>query len=79
MARKVLFSLKSLLRDAQRRGNVAQNVALPVKIKANSRDKRKLEIGVDIPSRDEIKAIFCAGRQITAAIADRDLRWFAFI
>jgi hypothetical protein len=27
MARKVLSSLKSLLRDAQRRGNVAQNVA----------------------------------------------------
>lgn len=31
MARKVLSSLKSLLRDAQRRGNVAQNVALGVK------------------------------------------------
>ena len=31
MVRKVLSSLKSLLRDAQRRGNVAQNVALSVK------------------------------------------------
>ena len=31
MARKVMGSLKSLLRDAQRRGDVAQNVALAVK------------------------------------------------
>ncbi len=31
MARKVMSSLKSLLKDAQRRGNVAQNVALAVK------------------------------------------------
>jgi integrase len=31
-AKKVLTSLKSLLSDAQRRGNVAQNVALPIKI-----------------------------------------------
>src|SRR5262249_51884074 len=35
MARKVLTSLKSLLRDAKRRGNVAQNVALDVKIAAD--------------------------------------------
>jgi len=86
MARKVLSSLKSLLRDAQRRGNVAQNVALAVKIKANPRDKRKLEIGVDIPSRDEIKAILAvAGKSrsllLTAIFAGlrsselRGLRW----
>jgi integrase len=58
MARKVLASLKSLLRDSQRRGNVAQNVALGVKkIDADSRSERKLKIGVDIPTADEIKAI----------------------
>ena len=39
MARKVLVSLKSLLRDAQRRGNVAQNVALGVSIKGNPRGR----------------------------------------
>lgn len=58
MARKVLSSLKSLLRDAQRRGNVAQNVALSVKrIDADKRGERRLRIGVEIPSADEIKAL----------------------
>ena len=57
MAKKVLTSLKSLLRDAKRRGNVAQNVALDVSIKANKRDKRNLKVGLDIPMLDEIRAI----------------------
>jgi len=60
MARKVLTSLKSLLSDAQRRGNVAQNVALSVKIKVDRRGKRKLQVGVDIPTPEEIKAIIGA-------------------
>jgi integrase len=60
MARKVLVSLKSLLRDAQRRGNVSQNVAASVKISAAKRDRRKLKIGVDIPTADEIKRILHA-------------------
>ena len=37
MARKLLTSLKSILSDAQRRGAVAQNVALPVRIKTDRR------------------------------------------
>lgn len=57
MAKKVLTSLKSLLKDAQRRGEVAQNVALGVSVQADRRAKRKLQVGVDIPSRAEIKAI----------------------
>jgi integrase len=58
MARKVLSSLKSLLRDAQRRGNVAQNVALGVKrIDADKRGQRRVKVGVDIPSMEEIKAL----------------------
>jgi integrase len=61
MARKVMSSLKSLLKDAQRRGNVAQNVALAVKrIDADKRSERRLKIGVDIPMADEIKAILAA-------------------
>jgi integrase len=60
MARKILSSLKSLLRHAQGRGNVAQNVALAVKINANLRNKKKLEVGVDIPTSEEIKAIIAA-------------------
>jgi integrase len=57
MAKKVLTSLKSLLRDSQRRGNVAQNVAADVSIGADKRGKRKLKVGVDIPTPDEIKQV----------------------
>src|SRR6516162_7877050 len=57
MAKKVLGSLKSLLRDAKRRGNVAQNVASDVSITMDKRHKRKLEVGVAIPTPEEIRAI----------------------
>ena len=61
MARKVLSSLKSLLKDAQRRGNVAQNVALSVKqIDADKRGEGKLRIGIDIPTTAEIRALIAA-------------------
>src|SRR5262249_60041452 len=59
-AKKVLTSLKSLLKDAQRRGHVAQNVALGVSIKRDNRDKSRLKVGVDIPTLDEIKHIIHA-------------------
>ena len=86
MARKILSSLKSLLRHAQGRGNVAQNVALAVKINANLREKKKLEVGVDIPTSEEIKAIIAAAGKsrpllLTAIFAGlrsselRGLRW----
>jgi integrase len=57
LARKVLVSLKSLLHEAQRRGDVAQNVALSVSIGIDKRTKRKLKVGVDIPTPDEIKRL----------------------
>jgi integrase len=61
MARKVLVALKSLLRDAQRRGDVAQNVALSIKrIDTNKRGERKLKIGIDIPDMGEIKVLIAA-------------------
>ena len=60
MAKKVLNSLKSILKDAMRRGDVAQNVALGVSIVMASRDKRKLTIGADIPSADEIRSLLSA-------------------
>src|SRR4029077_18550442 len=53
-AKKVLGSLKAILKDAKRRGNVAQNVAADVRITSHGRIKPKLEIGRDIPTRDEI-------------------------
>ena len=61
MARKLLVSLKSILRDAQRRGTVAQNVALSIKATVDKRsDHHGLEVGVDIPKPDEIKQIVAA-------------------
>jgi integrase len=88
MARKVLTSLKSILKDAQRRGNVAQNVAAGVVIKKDKRTENvKLKVGVDIPTPQEVAAIINAsnGRWkpllITAAFTGlraselRGLRW----
>lgn len=65
LARKVLTSLKSILSNAQCRGDVAQNVALGISIAPNKRDKRKLKVGADIPTPDEIKRAIGAavGRQ----------------
>ena len=62
MAAKVLKSVKAILHDAQRRGNVAQNVALGVRIGKDKRGKRKLQIGIDIPTPDEIKRIVHAAQ-----------------
>ena len=61
---KVLVSFKSILKDAKRRGNVAQNVAGDVKIGASRQDARKLEVGKDIPTPAEIGCILgaAAGR-----------------
>jgi integrase len=57
MARKVLTSLKSILGEAQRRGLVAHNAAQPVKVDAKKRDQRKLAVGRDIPSKEEVQTI----------------------
>jgi integrase len=57
MARKVLVSLKSLIKDAQRRGLVAHNAASPVSIVIASRDRHKVEVGIDIPSADEVRGL----------------------
>lgn len=65
MVRKVLTSLGSLLADAQERGLVVRN-AVREKSRARQkgkdrrrerRHKGKLKVGVDIPTREEIKAI----------------------
>jgi integrase len=57
LARKILVSLKMLLREAQRRGDVAQNVGLGVSIKMDKRDKRKLKAGEDFPTPSEVKRL----------------------
>jgi integrase len=88
MAKKVLVAFKSILKDAKRRGNVAQNVASDVSITSHGRITPKLEIGRDIPTRDEIQRIIDAaspgkGRALllTAALTGmraselRGVRW----
>ena len=60
LAKKVLTSTKSILKDAQRRGHVAQNVARDVRIGVDKRSKRKLKVGVDIPTPQEIGRIVSA-------------------
>src|SRR5262249_5728682 len=57
MAKKVLGSLKSLLKDAKRRGNVALNVASDVSVELGKRHKRNLQIGTHIPTSEEIAKI----------------------
>jgi integrase len=56
-ARKVLSVLKAILSEAQRRGLVAQNAALPVKVDTKRRDVKKLEVGIDIPSKEQIQQL----------------------
>jgi integrase len=60
MARKVLSSLKSILSEAQRRGLVAQNTAMAVKVDVRKREKRKLAVGRGIPTKGEIQKILAA-------------------
>jgi integrase len=55
MARKVLVSLKSLLKNAKRR-----HLADGLRIASDERGQRKLEIGRDVPENAEIKRLFNA-------------------
>lgn len=94
MVKKVLVSLGTLIADAQERGLVARNVVRDIKGRRGSaesrqdkRQKGKLKVGVDIPTRDEVKALLCvlSGRWralfLTAAFCGlraselRGLRW----
>lgn len=94
MVKKVLVSLGTLIADAQERGLVGRNVVRDIKGRRGSaesrqekRQKGKLKIGEDIPTRDEVKALLGAlsGRWramfLTAAFCGlraselRGLRW----
>ena len=57
MAKKVLTSLKAVLAEAHRRGDVAQNVTADVQIRTTSREKPRLRVGKDIPTRGEVQQI----------------------
>jgi integrase len=50
-----LGSLKAIVKEAQRRGLVSQNVARDVTVRTGGRHKKRLEVGRDIPTPDEIR------------------------
>jgi integrase len=58
MRRKVMVHVKTCIKFAQGRGYVAQNVALGVKIKTDTRETTKgpLRAGVDFPTMAELNA-----------------------
>ena len=67
MARKVLVSLGTLIADAQERGLAMRNPVRDLRgrrggkeRRAERRQKRRLEVGIDIPRPDEIKAVVAA-------------------
>jgi integrase len=60
LARKVLVSFRSIIKDARRRGTIAHNVTEGVSIKSDNRDKQKLEVGRDIPTPEEVRQILAA-------------------
>jgi integrase len=60
MVKKVLVSLSAILADAQDRGLVAQNVMHRRQMKnghVGARQKRRLEIGIDIPTVAEVRTV----------------------
>jgi integrase len=61
MIRKIMGSLSSILSDAQETGYVAQNVVRSVtnrrKKKSKAEQRRRLRIGVDIPTPGEVRLI----------------------
>ena len=61
MVRRILVSLSGILSDAEDRGLVAQNVVRNRRSRNNghaeARQKRRLEVGHDIPSPNEVRAI----------------------
>jgi integrase len=50
--RETLAHLRAILGEAQERGDVAVNVAIGVRVDAQ-RDKGKLKIGIDVPTKEE--------------------------
>jgi integrase len=57
MAAGILGALKAIIAHAQSVGHVAHNPALPVTLGMKSRDQRKIVVGRDIPSKEEINTM----------------------
>jgi integrase len=71
MTTKLLASVKAILDEAMRTGNLAQNVARGVTVKRLTQDEPEaIKIGVSVPSKDEVVRILDAVR---------DTRWYPLI
>lgn len=66
MAAKILRSLSSIMKEAQRVGHVAQNVAHGVTVKRSGRDKAKIVV----PTKEHMRALIAAGRMEDARPMD---------
>jgi integrase len=53
----ILASFKTMLNDAQTRGLISYNPALPVRIKTKDRERARLRIGEQIPDRADVHAV----------------------
>lgn len=67
MTKKIMTSLGSILADAIERGLATRNPVREIRgsrkgrdRRAEKRQKRRLEVGIDIPTRDEVKALLAA-------------------
>lgn len=66
MVKRVTVSLGSILADAQLRGQSIRNAvhemarAKSSRVKTDKRQQKRIEVGVDIPTNDEIRAIIAA-------------------
>lgn len=67
MTKRVITSIGTMLTDAQERGLVVRNAAREMRSRRGSksdrqekRSKGRLKVGVDIPTRDEVKALLAS-------------------
>ncbi len=69
-AKKVLATLKSVIKLAERRGRIAKNPAASVTIKVPARGTKKIRAGRDFPTKAEVNAIIrsAAGRARAVAV-----------
>ncbi|RIY01476.1 site-specific integrase [Aureimonas flava] len=67
MTRRILVSLGTLLADAQERGLIGRNIVRDMRGRRGGKDERqekrhrgRLRVGVDIPTREDVKALLAA-------------------
>jgi hypothetical protein len=74
LARRILASLKSIIGEAMRRGLVAQNTAVAVTVDVKKREQGKLTIGVDVPSKEEVRLVLDRAQgPLATVLRDRGL------